>query len=96
MLGKYLVFIHLNILQLAEIIMINNCCRGRRLRGQITCSDIKTILRSSFTVEKSTIGHAAAAAARAQMISFSALDFSKSGGTNAISLSQLVYVFMYW
>lgn len=41
MLGKYLLFIHLNIVQLAEIIMMNNRCHGGRLRVQITCNDIK-------------------------------------------------------
>ena len=41
MLGKYSLFIHLNIVQLAEIIMMNNRCHGGRLRGQITCNDTK-------------------------------------------------------
>jgi len=41
MLGKYPLFIHLNIAQLAEIIMMNNRRHGRRLRGQITCDDRK-------------------------------------------------------
>lgn len=39
--GKYSLFIHLNIVKLAEIIMMNNRCLGRRLRGQITRDDIK-------------------------------------------------------
>ncbi len=39
--GKYSLFIHLNILQLAEVIMMNNRCHSWRLRGQITCDDIK-------------------------------------------------------
>lgn len=48
--AKHSLFIHLNTAQLAEIIMINNLCHSRRLRGQITRNDIKTIWCSSFTV----------------------------------------------
>lgn len=41
MLGKYSLFIHLNIVRLAEIIMMNNRCHSGRLSSQITCNDTK-------------------------------------------------------
>lgn len=92
MLGKYLLFIHLNIVPLAEIIMMNNRCQSVRLRGHVTPNDMKkTALCSSFTVGKYHLTRTK----QAQLISFSATDSFKSAGANAISFSQPVYVFIY-